>query len=259
MNLCLDVGNTHIYGGIFKEDTIVLRFRYPSHQQFTSDQLGVFFKSMLRENNISINEIENVAICSVVPSLDYSIRSAFLKYFDLEPFILQSGVKTGLNIRCKNPQEVGADRIANCIGAQSSFSGRNCIIVDFGTATTIDVLDKNGALLGGTIMPGLNIQMKALHQNTANLPPVRIFAPNKALGKTTLDSIQSGLFHGHTGAITGIIASLQAECFNGENALIIGTGGFSTLFQSADIFDVILPDLVLQGLKLALEKNAAIA
>lgn len=259
MILCLDIGNTHIYGGVFKENQLILKFRYPSQQSFTSDQLGVFFTNVLRENNIHRHEISDIAICSVVPSLDYSVNSAFVKYFDLQPFILQSGVKTGLNIRCTNPQEVGADRIANCVGASHAFPNKNMLIVDFGTATTVDILSKDRHFLGGAILPGLKVQMTALHEHTANLPPVSIEAVETAMGKTTLDCIRSGLFFGHLGAIKEITSRLKQECFQYEPCMMIGTGGFSRLFENSRLFDVILPDLVLQGLKVSLDKNTDLA
>lgn len=135
MILCIDVGNSHIYGGVFDGDEIKLRFRHTSKVS-TSDELGIFLKSVLRENNCSPETIRKIAICSVVPQVDYSLRSACVKYFSIDPFLLQAGVKTGLNIKYRNPVEVGADRIANAIAATHSFPNQNIIVIDFGTATT---------------------------------------------------------------------------------------------------------------------------
>ena len=253
MIMCLDVGNTHIFGGVFKDNDVIVRFRYPSTPSFTSDQLGIFFLTLLKEHQISRQDIQNIAICSVVPALDYTIRSAFIKYFDCDPFILRSGVKTGINIRLIDPKEVGADRIANAIAGHQKYQDNLCI-VDFGTATTIDVVTKKGEFIGGVIVPGLKIQMQSLNTSTAKLSAVPIAKTDNTLGKTTLSSIQSGLYHGHCHAIKGLIHSLQAECFN-DTAKVIGTGGFASMFEQEGLFDDVQPDLVLHGLKFALEMN----
>ncbi len=194
MILCLDVGNSHIFGGVFDSETLRLRFRYPSTQGSTSDQIGVFLKSVFRENNVSLSEVQHIAICSVVPSLNYSLRSACIKYLDLEPFILEVGVKTGLNIVAKNPREVGADRIANAIAAIHQFQSENIIVIDFGTATTFCAISADRDYLGGPIMPGIRISMQALHHHAAMLSPVNIVIPKQCLGQRTVSNIQSGLF-----------------------------------------------------------------
>lgn len=153
MLLCLDVGNSHIYGGIFENQQLVFQFRYPSHR-CTSDEIGIFLKTYLREIGQSPNNIHHVAVCSVVPSLDYSIRSAFIKYFSIEPFVLHSKVKTELNIGYQNPLEVGPDRLANVIAATRLYPKQNIIIVDLGTATTFEVISEKGEFLGEQSCPG---------------------------------------------------------------------------------------------------------
>ena len=256
MLLCLDVGNSHIYGGIFEEDNLTHQFRYPSKNHCTSDELGIFFKTYLREIDINPTKIRGVSCCSVVPSLDYSIRSVFIKYFALEPFILQAGVKTGLQIKYKNPTEVGTDRIANAIASTYQFPQKNIIVVDVGTATNFEVIASSGAFLGGIIIPGLQMQMRSLNENTANLPPVRIIKREHVLGQSTVTNIQSGLYYGHRGAIKEIIQSINHEIFHTDPAMVIGTGGFAYLFENDNLFHTIIPDLVLQGLKIAYLKNA---
>ncbi|MGE3319369.1 MAG: type III pantothenate kinase [Candidatus Berkiella sp.] len=255
MLLCLDIGNSHIYGGIFQGEQLSFQFRYPSTNRCTSDELGLFLKTYLREMKIESQQITAVAFCSVVPSLDYSIRSAFVKYFSLEPFVLQAGVKTGLQIKYKNPTEVGTDRIANAIAAHHLFPQKNVIIVDLGTATNFEVISANGSFLGGAIMPGLQMQMRALNEHTANLPPVRILQPAHALGQTTTSNIQAGLYYGHKGAIREILATISREMFKDSPPTIIGTGGFAQLYENEGLFDAIFPDLVLQGLRIAYYKN----
>lgn len=253
MLLCLDVGNTHIYGGIFTETQNALKFpfRYPSRSSFTSDELGIFLKTYLREMGIAQNAITDVAICSVVPSLDYSIRSAFVKYFDRDPYILDPNKQQVLSIQYDNPQEMGADRIANAIGARHLYPAQHCIIVDLGSATTFEVISKTGTCLGGAILPGLQMQMRALNDHTANLPPVRIQKMQLALGHSTTTNIQSGLYFGHLGAIQGILQNMIETQFADSRPVVIGTGGFASLYEQAGIFNTIIPDLVLQGLRFA--------
>ena len=255
MIVCLDVGNSHIFGGVFDGDKLRLRFRYPSKQASTSDQLGVFLKGVFHENNLLPSEVEHIAICSVVPSLNYSLRSACLKYFKQEPFILQAGVKTGLNILTKNPREIGADRIANAIAAVNQFPDKNIIVVDFGTATTFCAVRAGVDYLGGPIMPGIRISMESLHSQAAMLSPVNILAPQQCLGQTTSNNIQSGLYYGQLGAVREIFSRLRAEVFQGDKPVLVGTGGFAHLFESENIFSATVPDLVLHGLRLALVKN----
>ncbi|HBA59993.1 MAG TPA: type III pantothenate kinase [Elusimicrobia bacterium] len=256
MLLALDVGNTQIYGGVFKDDKLLAKFRGTSGSA-TSDEFGTFFKAALRENGIDPKEITEVAICSVVPDLIYALHQASAKYFGIEPFLLQGGIKTGLNIKYKNPLEVGADRIANAIAAAGLFPDKDLIIVDLGTATTFCAVSKKKEYLGGVIMPGLRISMEALASRTAKLPRVEIARPSELVGKTTIDSIQSGLYYSNLLAIRGIAAKIKSDYFT-EEALVIGTGGFSKLFEDAGLFDRVVPDLVLLGIAEAvrLNKNA---
>lgn len=255
MILCLDVGNTHVYGGVFTGDKIRLRFRYTTSSGTTSDQLGIFLKSVLRENGLDCSLIHKIAICSVVPFLDYSIRSACIKYFDLEPFILQAGVKTGLQIKYRNPLEVGADRIANAIAATTLYPEKDLILVDFGTATTYCGVTADKQYIGGVIQAGMRLSIDALEQNTAKLSSVEIVRPEAILGRSTAESIQSGLYFGQMAATKHIIKQLKQECFTRADPLVIGTGGFAHLFEHEELFNSIEPDLVLHGLRLALEMN----
>jgi len=256
MLICLDLGNTNLYGGIFHNNTLIHQFRYPSNNSCTSDQFGIFLKTYLREMGIASEDIEHVALCSVVPALDYSITAAFIKYFSITPFVLQGGVKTGLQIKYKNPTEIGADRIASAMAAIHYYPGNNVIIVDLGTATTFEVLSGQGEFLGGAILPGIQMQMRALHEKTSKLPPVRIVKPIAILGQSTTVNIQSGLYYGHRGAIREIIDGVSKEVFTDDPPVIIGTGGFSHLFEGDRLFHRIIPDLVLLGLKIAYEKNS---
>lgn len=256
MILALDVGNSQIYGGVFEGDKMRLSFRRNSKQSSSSDEFGIFLRTVLRENGINPELITKIALCSVVPDVIYSLKGACRKYFDLEPFILQAGVKTGLKIKYRNPVEVGADRIANAIAGTHLFPGKNLIIADLGTATTFDAVSSDKEYLGGAIIAGLRLCMESLESKTAKLPSVEIVAPAEALGRSTVESIQSGLYYGHVGQIRELSDRIARECFGKNRPLIVGTGGFAALFEREKIFDAILPDLVLKGLLIALHLNA---
>jgi type III pantothenate kinase len=200
MLLCLDIGNSQIHAGLF-DGGLRLQFRKTTHPLGSSDEFGVFFTAVLRENGIDPRAVKGVAICSVVPQAHYSIRSACVKYFRCEPFVLQAGVKTGLKVRYRNPHEVGADRIAGAIAATVRHPNANVIV--------------------------------AVPQST----------------------IQSGIYHGHVGAVRQLVAELTWEAFNGERPHVVGTGGFARLLDGEKLFDEVVPELVLLGLKRAEELN----
>ncbi len=255
MILCLDVGNSQIYGGVFLEGKILLRFRRNSKTGASSDEIGIFLRSVLRENDIEPKLVKQIALCTVVPEALHSLKNACVKYFKMNPFVLQAGVKTGLKIRYKNPQDVGADRIANAIAGSQLYPQQNLIIVDFGTATTFCAISKDKDYLGGVIIAGLRISMEALEERTSKLPPVEIIKPTDCLAKTTIESIQSGLYFGTLGQVKELQTRITQEGFGGVRPKIIGTGGFASLFANAGIFDEENPDLVVHGLHLALKMN----
>lgn len=255
MILCLDVGNSQIYGGVFDDKKSVFTFRKNSKGNASSDEIGLFLKGVLRENEFDPKRITHVAVCSVVPAADHSLRNCCKKYFNITPFFLQAGVKTGLKIKYRNPVEVGADRIANAIAATNLFVNQDIIVIDFGTATTFCAINKSKEYLGGVIVAGIRTCMEALESQTAKLPIVEIVAPKETLGRSTVESIQSGLYYGHVGVVNEVIRRLSADVFSGKKPLIIGTGGFSSLFEKEKLFDKIIPDLVLQGLNTALKMN----
>ena len=250
MLLCIDIGNSHIYGGVFVDEEIKLRFRHTSKVS-TSDELGIFLKAVLRENECAPELVKKISICSVVPQIDYSLRAACVKYFGIEPFFLQAGVKTGLNIKYRNPIEVGADRIANAIAASQFYPNQQIIVIDYGTATTFCVITAQKAYLGGVIIPGVRLSVDALSHNTAKLPVVEIVKTDQVVGRSTIESIQSGIFYGVVGACREIIQKIKTQLFKEEPVLVLATGGFASLFEEQKIYDLLLPDLVLQGIRLA--------
>jgi type III pantothenate kinase len=256
MILCLDVGNTQIFAGLFDGDKMVLSFRKNSKSGASSDETGIFLRSAIRENGYDPAKVDQIAICSVVPEVIYSLRGACKKYFNISPFILQAGVKTGLKIKYRNPLEVGSDRIANSIAATHLYPNKNVIIVDLGTATTFCALTSDKDYLGGSIIAGLRLCMEALEHNTAKLPSVEIMSMHEALGRSTTESIQSGLYFGHLGGMKEVIEHITKECFQNDRPTVIGTGGFSSLFEKEKIFDFVVPDLVLKGMLIALKHNS---
>lgn len=255
MQLCLDVGNSHILGGVFLDKKILLTFRHDTKQASSSDQLGLFIKAVLRENNLNPTDVKQIAYCSVVPALDYTLRAACVKYFGITPFILQAGVKTGLKIKYHNPLEVGADRIANAIAAVHQFPDKPLFIIDFGTATTCCAVTAQREYWGGAILPGMRLAMEALQHNTAKLFPVEILQPTTVVGRSTRESLQSGLYYMQLGSIKELIVRFEQELFKQEKPVILGTGGFAHLFAKEQLFHALVPDLVLRGLQIALELN----
>jgi type III pantothenate kinase len=253
--LTLDVGNSQIFGGVFDNGELTIRFRKPSRAPTSSDELGLFLRSVLRENGGDPSKIEQIAFCSVVPEIIYSLRSCCRKYFGIDPFVLQAGARTGLNIRYHHPLELGPDRIANAIAATHLFPDRNLIIIDFGTATTFDVVSARRHYLGGVILPGLRISIEALERSTARLPSVEIVPATELVGRSTVECIQSGLFFGSRAVARELTREIRAQAFKGEPAVVVGTGGFSRLFDGEKVFDVVIPDLILTGLERALALN----
>jgi type III pantothenate kinase len=186
---------------------------------------------------------------------EFFSRSACLKYFRCDPFLLQAGVKTGLKVKYRNPHEVGSDRIAGAIGASQRHPATNLIVVDCGTATTFDVVTATGDYLGGAILPGIGISVETLAGRTAKLPSVEIVRPSVALGRSSTESIQAGVYYGHLGAVERLVKELSREAFNDVRPRVIATGGFARLLEAEKLFDEFVPELVLLGLKHAEEMN----
>lgn len=248
MLLALDIGNTQVFGGVFDGDKILLKFRRTSRDQGSSDEYGLFLKNSLRENGIKPEAIKHIMLSSVVPDVNHTIASACIKYFGIRPLILEAGVKTGLKILVHNPQELGADRVANAVGALELYKNQNLVVFDFGTANTACILSKNKEYLGGLITPGIRLSMEVLEERTAKLPTVEIKVPQTMLGKNTIEQIQAGLYYPVLGMVKEVVKE-AIDVFQGDQPLVIGTGGFSRMFEKSGIFDVIESDLVLLGLR----------
>ena len=255
MILTIDVGNTSMVCGLFEGDECVLRFRRATDINSSSDEIGIFLRSALRENGYAWQKIEKVGCCSVVPAINHSLSNACIKYLGHEALFIQAGIKTGLKLRYSNPKEIGADLIAAAMGAVSEYPGKNLIIIDMGTAITAELVSKDKEFLGGVIMPGMKISVDALAGGTANLTSVEIMKPQHVFGSTTTEAIQAGLYYGTAGAVKEFCSLFKKNVFHGEDTMIIGTGGFARTFEDYRLFDKIIPGLVLSGVKVALDLN----
>ena len=254
--LTIDIGNSATNFGIFDGQKLVLQFRHTTNINSSSDEIGIFMRSVLRENGFDWKKIDRIGCCSVVPSSNYSMASACKKYFEKDALFIQAGIKTGLKLKYTNTKEIGADLIAAAIGAVNLFPEKDLIIVDLGTATTLELVSSKKEFLGGAILPGLKISVEALAQKTANLPTVEIARPANITGATTQEAIQMGLYYGHAGAIKEICGLYQKNVFKESKPYIIGTGGFSKIYSDYRLFDEIIPELVLYGVKCAVQLNA---
>lgn len=257
MLLAIDVGNTNIMLGVFEEDKIRVCWRIATHRDNTDDELGIIFKNLLREDNLSVSDITSVVISSVVPPLMYSLEKMSNKYFSLKPLVVGPGVKTGLNILLDNPREVGADRIVNAVAGYSLYGGP-LVIVDFGTATTFCVITENGDYLGGAIAPGIGISTEALFEKAAKLPRVELQKPRQIIGKDTISSMQSGIIYGFAGQVDGIVRRIFKEL--SLKPLVVATGGLANLIApESETIDHVNPLLTLEGLRMIQRRNSNLA
>ena len=256
MILTIDVGNTTIQGGLFEGEKSVLQFRRSTNASLSSDELGLFLRDVIRLNGFDHTKVSRIACCSVVPAINHSLSKAVVKDVGKEALFIQAGIKTGLKLKYSNPKEIGADRIAAAIGAIAIKKDTDLIIVDMGTATTVDVVTAGREYSGGAIIPGIGMSVHSLADGTAQLPSVEVKQPEKICGTSTIEAIQSGIFFGQAGAIRELCVLFEKNVFGGKRPYIIGTGGFARLFENYGIFDQIVPDLVLRGLLTALSMNA---
>lgn len=243
-----------MHGAVYEGDVLVTQFRKESSRS-SRDELGLFLVSVLRERGVDPKLVKRIGISCVVPDEVYSLRNACRIYFRIEPLFLEAGVKTRLKIKTRNPLEVGADRIANAIAVSEMYPESNVVVVDFGTAITLDAVTASREYLGGAICAGLGLAMDALGSKTAKLPFVEINAPKKALGRSTIEAIQSGLYFGYLGMIRNLVDQIRTEAFGNRPTLVIATGGFSQLYKDAGLFDEIVQDLVLRGVNAVLDWN----
>jgi type III pantothenate kinase len=253
--LALDVGNTNTVIGFFDDDALVATARLTTVRDRTSDEHALFLRAVIEAKGRKVTEIDDVIVSSVVPPQDFPIRAACREAFGIDPLFVAPGVKTGMKILYDHPSEVGADRIVNAVAAVAAY-GRPCIVVDFGTATTFDVVTASGDYLGGVICPGPGISADALFSRAARLSRVDLHRPEKVVGKNTAQSIQSGLFWGVLAQAEGLIARIRAEMGEPEMKVVV-TGGLAPLFAgSSPDLALVDTDLTLRGLKILHDRNA---
>jgi type III pantothenate kinase len=251
--LVVDVGNTNIVLGIYRGDQLVGSWRLATARDRTADEYGILAAQLI--GNDYDGKLEGAIVSSVVPPLNAAVTWMIQKYFDIEPLFVEPGVKTGIAIHVDNPQEVGADRIVNCVAAYDAFGGPT-FIVDFGTATTFDVVTENAEYVGGVIAPGLNISAEALFARAARLPRVDVKRPPSVIGTNTVVNMQSGLYFGYLGLVDGILERMKKEV--GTPKRVVATGGLATLFiGDSQHIDEIDSELTLKGLKIIYDRNRA--
>jgi type III pantothenate kinase len=255
MLLGIDIGNTETTIGVFEGEELIQTWRIATQRERTADELALVVHSLLRFEHIGFHEhIDGFAVSSVVPTATRAMRELGPRYLDLDPVVIEPGIRTGMPIRIDNPKEVGADRICNAVAAYESLGGP-CIAIDLGTATTFDAVSADGEYVGGAIAPGLAISANALVSMTAQLRRVEFVTPPRVIGKSTAEAIQSGVVGGYSCLIDGMIERFRKEL--GGEARTVMTGGLAeAMAENLDSVDVLDPWLVLKGLRIIYERNA---
>ena len=274
MLLALDVGNTNTVLGLYRldaaapasgdsdpgqgksEQELIAHWRVTTHRTQTSDEYGVLFVNLFNMHGLAVDQVTSIIISSVVPPVESTLRRVCEKYFHLQPIFVEPGIKTGMPVLVDNPTELGADRLVNCIGAFERYGGP-CIVVDFGTATTFDVISAKGEYLGGAISPGLGISADALFARAARLGRVDIKRPQKVIGTNTVTHLQSGLYYGYIGLVDGILERMMREL--GAEARVIATGGLARQISEDSRYIAQIDDmLTLDGLRILFERNRSV-
>ncbi|MFB3819026.1 MAG: type III pantothenate kinase [Candidatus Methylomirabilales bacterium] len=253
MLLALDVGNTNTVVGVFDGPSLKTHWRLPTRRAGTSDEYGVLIKVLFDVRALDVRAVDAVILATVVPSLQGPLEEMSRQFFRVEPLVVGPGIKTGMPILYESPRDVGADRIVNAVAAFDTYGGP-CIVVDFGTATTFDAISERGEYLGGAICPGVGISAEALFQRAARLPRVDITRPRGVIGKTTVSSMQAGLYFGYLALVEGLVARMKDEM--GGRPTVIATGGLASLvLGESKMVDHLDPLLTLTGLRILYERN----
>ena len=257
MLLAIDVGNTNTVLGIYKfegeKPELAAHWRVTTHRSQTADEYGVLFVNLFEMNGMAPSQVHHIIISSVVPPVEGTLRQVCETYFHTQPMFVEPGIKTGMPILQETPADLGADRLVNAIAAFEGYGGP-CIVVDFGTATTFDVISAKGEYLGGAIAPGLGISADALFSRAARLSRVDIKRPAKVIGTNTVTHLQTGLYYGYIGLVDGILERIVAEL--GMKPHVIATGGLARQISADSRFIVEIDDmLTLDGLLILFERN----
>ncbi len=253
MLFTIDIGNTNITFGVYKDETLLYHWRIKTDHGRMADEYGIIILGLMRHEGLKFDEIHGVAMASVVPPLTQVFVEMVERYIRHKPLLVEAGVKTGVQIRYDSPRDVGADRIVDAAATYKLYGGPACI-VDFGTATTFDAITDKGEYLGGALAPGIGIAADALFSRTAKLPRVDLVRPPRAIGTNTIHAMQSGLIFGYVGLVEGMVARFRAEL--GPDMRVIGTGGLAeTIARETDVIEIVNPWLTLEGLRLIWEMN----
>ncbi len=253
MLLVVDAGNTNVVFAVHDGAGWRGRWRIATEPQRTSDEYAVWLLALLGHSGLRPAEIDRAVIGTVVPAALYHLRRLMRDWFSTEPLVARAALDWGFDIRVDQPGEVGADRLLNALAAHRQFGGP-LVVVDFGTATTFDVVEHDGAYLGGVIAPGVNLSLEALHKAAARLPRIGIGRPQAVIGRATVPAMQSGIYWGYVGLVEGLVARIAGEY--GGPLKVIGTGGLAPLFaEGTMVIDTIEPDLTLEGLRLLADRN----
>ena len=253
MLLAIDVGNTQTQAGVYSGDELLHEWRISTERAATADELAAHHDQILRLRGGSLGELDEMVVASVVPTLSMAYRALATKYLRREALVIGPGVRTGVSLAIDNPHELGADRIVNAVAAHRRHGGP-CIVVDFGTATTFDAVSAAGEYLGGAIAPGIETSLEALTARAARLVKVDLVAPERAIGKSTTESMRSGIVFGTVAMVDGVVERMKDEL--GHDAVVVATGGLASLvFPLSEQIDEVDPLLTLVGLRLVHELN----
>lgn len=254
MLLVIDVGNTNITLGVFKKEELLGTFRMTTKLPRTSDEYGIMLKELVERQGILSKDIHAVIIASVVPDIMHSLGSAMIKYFGIKPIIVSAGIKTGIRIVTENPKQVGADRIVDAVAAYTLYGGP-VIVIDFGTATTYDIVGPEATFEGAVIAPGIRTSAQAMWGQAAMLPAIEIKKPDTILAKETVSSMQAGIVFGQIGQVEYIVDRIRKESGYTE-AKVVASGGLGNIIaRETEVIDVYDPQLTLKGLRIIYEKN----
>lgn len=254
MLLVFDVGNTNITIGLFDEQELVGSYRMTTKLPRTSDEFGMFFLNLLGSKGIAVEKIEAAIIASVVPNINHSLNNGIKKYIHVQPIMVGPGIKTGIRIMTENPRELGADRIVDAVGAYTIYGGP-VLVIDYGTATTYDLVLEDGSFVAGVTAPGVRLSANALWQGAAKLPEIEIVKPDTILAKSTVPSMQAGLVYGHIGETEYIVKRMMEEA-QIDNMKVVATGGLGKIIAEAtDSIDVYDANLTMKGLQIIYEKQ----